>query len=47
MSVVLADALAESIPDHREVIVLRNIEERDWDEVALRMARSPGAVRIL
>jgi RNA polymerase sigma-70 factor, ECF subfamily len=47
MSVILADALAELTADHRDVIVLRSIEERDWDEVALRMARSPGAVRIL
>jgi RNA polymerase sigma-70 factor (ECF subfamily) len=47
MSVVLADALAELSADAREVIVLRSIEERDWDEVAERMARSQGAVRLL
>jgi RNA polymerase sigma-70 factor (ECF subfamily) len=47
LSVVLADALAELGPDYREVIVLRSIEERDWDEVALRMGRTPGAIRIL
>jgi RNA polymerase sigma-70 factor (ECF subfamily) len=47
LSVVLADALAELGDDYREVIVLRSIEERDWDEVARRMGRSAGAVRML
>jgi RNA polymerase sigma-70 factor (ECF subfamily) len=47
MSVVLADALAELSADSREVIVLRSIEERDWDEVAEKMVRSQGAVRLL
>ena len=47
MSVVLADALAE-LPDYyREVLVLRSIEERDWDEVARALQRSQGAVRML
>jgi RNA polymerase sigma-70 factor (ECF subfamily) len=45
--VVLADALDEVSADHREVIVLRSLEERDWDEVARRMGRTPGAVRLL
>jgi RNA polymerase sigma-70 factor (ECF subfamily) len=47
MSVVLADALAELTADHREALVLRSIEELDWDEVARIMGRSPGAVRML
>jgi RNA polymerase sigma-70 factor (ECF subfamily) len=47
MSVVLADALADLSADSREVIVLRSIEERDWDEVAEKMGRSQGAVRLL
>ncbi len=47
MSVVLADALAELSADSLEVIVLRSIEERDWDEVADKMGRSQGAVRLL
>jgi len=47
LSVVLADALADLAADHREVIVLRSIEELDWDQVARRMGRSQGAVRIL
>jgi RNA polymerase sigma-70 factor (ECF subfamily) len=47
MSVVLADALEALTADHREVLVLRSIEEQEWDEVAERMGRSPGAVRML
>jgi len=47
MSVVLADALADMSADSREVIILRSIEERDWDDVAQKMGRSPGAVRLL
>jgi len=47
MSVVLADALAELSADSREVIMLRSIEERDWDEVAKKMGRSQGAIRLL
>jgi RNA polymerase sigma-70 factor (ECF subfamily) len=47
MSVVLADALADLSADSRDVIILRSIEERDWDEVAKKMRRSEGAVRLL
>jgi RNA polymerase sigma-70 factor (ECF subfamily) len=47
LGVVLADALAELSADHREVLTLRTLQERDWDEVATRMGRSPGAVRML
>jgi RNA polymerase sigma-70 factor (ECF subfamily) len=47
MGVVLADALAELSEDHREVLVLRSLEERDWPEVAQRMNRTEGAVRML
>jgi RNA polymerase sigma-70 factor (ECF subfamily) len=47
LSLVLADALADLSPDYREVIILRSIEERDWDDVAARMGRSLGAVRML
>jgi RNA polymerase sigma-70 factor (ECF subfamily) len=43
----MADALATLEPDHREVIVLRNFEELEWEEVARRMNRSSGAVRML
>ncbi len=47
LSLVLADALAELTPDYREVLVLRTLEGRDWDEVARAMGRTPGAVRLL
>jgi RNA polymerase sigma-70 factor (ECF subfamily) len=47
MNVVLADALADLGDDAREVIVLRSIEERNWGEVAEKMGRSQGAVRLL
>jgi RNA polymerase sigma-70 factor (ECF subfamily) len=47
MSVLLADALAELPPDYREVIVLHNLEELDWSEVAQSMNRTPSAARML
>jgi RNA polymerase sigma-70 factor (ECF subfamily) len=47
LSVVLADALAKLPQDYREVIVLRNLRELEWAEIAGRMNRSEGAVRIL
>jgi RNA polymerase sigma-70 factor (ECF subfamily) len=47
LSVVLANALAELSDEQREVIVLRSLEERDWPEVARRMGRTTGAVRML
>jgi len=47
LNLVLADALADLSADYRNVIVLRSLEERDWEDVARKMGRSPGAVRIL
>ena len=47
LSVVLADALADLPADYCEVIVLRNLQELDWDVVATKMNRSEGAVRML
>src|SRR5262245_58652936 len=47
MSVVLADALADLPDDYREGLVLRSIEERDWDDVARALKRSEGAARML
>jgi RNA polymerase sigma-70 factor (ECF subfamily) len=44
---LLADTLARLKPDHREVIVLRNLEGLSFEEVARRMGRSAGAVRML
>ena len=46
-AILLADALADLPPDYREVIILRNLERLRFDEVAARMGRSPGAVRML
>ena len=47
LGVVLSDALAQLHEDHREVIVLHHLEGLDWEEVARRMERSVGAVRML
>lgn len=47
LGVVLADALATLSADHRDVIVLRNLEELEWDGVAEKMGRSKDAVRML
>jgi RNA polymerase sigma-70 factor (ECF subfamily) len=43
----LADVMARLPDDHREVIVLRNLEGLSHAEVAARMGRSVGAVRML
>jgi RNA polymerase sigma-70 factor (ECF subfamily) len=47
LGVVLSDALAELSEDHRDVIVLHHLEGLGWDEVAQRMERTTGAVRML
>jgi RNA polymerase sigma-70 factor, ECF subfamily len=47
LGVVLADVLAELSAEQREVVVLRHLEGLGWDEVAERMGRTPGAVRML
>jgi RNA polymerase sigma-70 factor (ECF subfamily) len=43
----LAAALEGLAPDHREVIVLRNLERLAFDEVARRMGRSRPAAQML
>jgi RNA polymerase sigma-70 factor, ECF subfamily len=43
----VADQLARLSSDYREVLVLRNLEGLPFPEVARRMGRSDGAVRIL
>lgn len=43
----VADQLARLPPSYREVIVLRNLEGLPFEEVAQRMQRTPGAVRVL
>lgn len=40
--------MLERLPaDYRDVLILRNIEELPFDEIASRLDRSPGAVRML
>lgn len=46
-AVVLADHLAEMSAEHREVIELRNLRGLPFDEVAQRMDRTTGAVRMM
>lgn len=46
-SVLLADALEKLPADYRTVFVLRNIEHVPFNEIAARLGRSPGAVRVL
>jgi RNA polymerase sigma-70 factor (ECF subfamily) len=45
--VMLAEVLARLPDDYREVIVLRNLEGLSHEEVAIRMDRGVGAVRML
>jgi len=46
-SVALADQLARLKPHYRDVIVLRNLQGLPFEEVAQRMNRKPGTVRML
>lgn len=46
MSVVLADALSELGADDREVLILRNLKEFGWKEIAERTGRSPDGARM-
>ena len=43
----LAEALAQLSPDHREVVLLRNLQRLLFDEVARRMNRSRPAAQML
>jgi RNA polymerase sigma-70 factor (ECF subfamily) len=45
--VVLANQLARLRPEYRDVIVLRNLQGLSFEEVAERMNRKPGTVRML
>jgi RNA polymerase sigma-70 factor (ECF subfamily) len=45
--VVLADCVAQLPTDYREVVMLRNFQGLPFKDVADRMERSPGAVRML
>jgi RNA polymerase sigma-70 factor (ECF subfamily) len=46
-SLVLSNALARLPADHREVLVLRHLEGLPFADIAQRMQRSAGAVRVL
>jgi RNA polymerase sigma-70 factor (ECF subfamily) len=46
-AVLLADALEKLPTDYREVFLLRNLERIPFEEIATRMNRSSGAVRML
>lgn len=43
----LTDALAQLTPDHQEVILLRNVQRLQFNEIAERMGRSRPAVQML
>ena len=45
--ILLADVLARLPEDYREVIILRNLEGLPHEEVARRLGRNVGAVRML
>ncbi len=47
LSAMVADQLAQLPRSYRDVLVLRNLEGHSFDEVARRMGKSQGAVRIL
>lgn len=46
-AVELANQLARLRPEHREVIVLRNLQGLSFNDIAQRMERKPGSVRML
>jgi RNA polymerase sigma-70 factor (ECF subfamily) len=46
-AVLLADAVSQLPADYREVFILRTLEHVPFDEIAAKMGRSVGAVRML
>jgi RNA polymerase sigma-70 factor (ECF subfamily) len=46
-AVAVANQLAALKPQYRDVIIMRNLQGLSFDEIAERMARKPGAVRML
>jgi RNA polymerase sigma-70 factor (ECF subfamily) len=46
-AVVLADRLSQLSPDYCEVLVLRNLQQLSFEEIAQRLNRSVGATRML
>jgi RNA polymerase sigma-70 factor (ECF subfamily) len=47
LAATVADQLARLPSAYRDVLILRNLEGHAFEEVARRMGRTPGAVRIL
>ena len=47
LDVLLADVLARLPNDYREVLILRHLEGLSHDDIAVRMNRSAGAIRML
>lgn len=46
-AVLLASALAQLPEDYREVVTMRHLESRSFEEIATAMGRTSGAVRML
>ena len=46
-AILISDAIRRLPEDYREVLILRHLEERPFAEIAERLDRSTGAVRIL
>src|SRR5262245_2572735 len=46
-AVLLADLLAQLPPQHRDVLVWRNLQGLSFEEIAARLDRTPGATRML
>jgi RNA polymerase sigma-70 factor, ECF subfamily len=44
---LVADAIAELEPEDREVVILRNLHELDWNAIGEKTGRSPDAARML
>lgn len=47
LDVLLADVLARLPNDYRDVLIFRHLENLTHEEIAARMNRTPGAVRML
>jgi len=43
---LVADAIAELEPEDRDLVILRNLHELDWNAVGERTGRSPDAARM-
>jgi RNA polymerase sigma-70 factor (ECF subfamily) len=46
-AIAVANQLAALRPDYRDVIIMRNLQGLSFEDIASRMERNPGAVRML